>query len=208
MIDWTNVTGTYLTFKKSNPQVLPPAGRNFYDSTDELMFENAQKLGALPIDSPVEYTRSLRNLKYTIGDNNKRSGKKLFISNLVNAHPAYTPLINKSITKISLKPPRNPTGNIANTREGVKQSTRQDIQNNIVERFQTAHRQSSSLSRLGNQNYNNMINENKEHIADQKYDQYQQNYHTAQNDQHEESDDFEQTYVNPNHSNHLDTIIS
>jgi hypothetical protein len=92
MIDWTNVTGTYLTFKKSNPQVLPPAGRNFYDSTDELMFENAQRIGAFAIESPVEYTRSLRNLKHTIGDTNKRSGKKLFVSNLVNAHPAYTPL--------------------------------------------------------------------------------------------------------------------
>lgn len=109
---------------------------------------------------------------------------------------------------LSLKPPRNPTGNIANTREGVKQSSRQAIQNNIVERFQIAHRQSSSLSRLGSQNYNNMINENKEHVADQKYDQYQQNYHTAQNDQPEEDYEFEQTYVNPIRSNHLDTINS
>jgi hypothetical protein len=103
MIDWTNVIGTYLTFKKSNPQVLPPAGRNFYDSTDELMFENAQKLGALAIESPVEYTRNLRNLKHNIGDSNKRSGKKLFVSNLVSAHPAYTPLQIESPSHINDK---------------------------------------------------------------------------------------------------------
>lgn len=50
------------------------------------------------------------------------------------------------------------------------------------------------MSKLGSQNYNNMINDYKEPVEqDQEY--YQQNFHTSQNGNHAGKNGLNQTYV-------------
>jgi hypothetical protein len=103
MTKWSIVTIICQIFKKNNPQVLPPAGKNFYDYRDKEMFINAQRRGTMAIDSPVEYNKTIKNISYILEDNKKRSGKKLYSGNFANAHPAYTPLQIESPPRITDK---------------------------------------------------------------------------------------------------------
>ena len=81
---------------------------------------------------------------------------------------------------MSHKPPRNPTRNYNNTNEHPKQSTHpvSNFQDNMGDRAHSEERRASSLSKLGNQNYQNMV-QNYTQGNELPVDQNAENHHAA-----------------------------
>lgn len=194
--------------KKTNPQALPPAGKNFYDYQNKNTFISAQKYGSMAISSPSSevYKRNEKYVIQRIEDTKKRTGKKLFMNNLANTMSVYTPFqfespfksgekanqfegaLSKTLDhrrgshqngksnvfyvvgyydhqrmnhheetmgRMSQKPPKNPTRNIPQE-ENQRQDTHQ-LQNYHSLEHGGIEKRSSSLSKLGLQNYQQMV---------------------------------------------------
>lgn len=63
--------------KKTNPQVLPPAGKNFYEYSNKKEFVSAQKFGSMIVVKPNSnsFSNSTRLKINNLSEFNKKTGK-------------------------------------------------------------------------------------------------------------------------------------
>ena len=89
--------------KRFNPQVLPPAGKNFYDLNDKSSFVTAQKYGSLSVLTPSNFSgsKNFNSQKINGTPSNKfqslreknhvKTGKRLFPQTYSNIYNNFSP---------------------------------------------------------------------------------------------------------------------
>ncbi|CAI2359955.1 unnamed protein product [Moneuplotes crassus] len=199
--------------QKTNPQVLPPAGKNFYDFNNRDKFIDAQKLGSMNLDSPsADYYNNSKFIQYKLTQNKKKTGKRMFNKNSSFNQNMNSPILFDSPSnavmkyrqengsenhlnsqsmfdrnKLSQKPPRNPMRHIRNNIEPPRDPATFNNCENPIERSRNNENRGSSMSRLGGQNYNNMIMNTAPAVQEDLENQSYHSYYEKNEDQNIQS---------------------
>ncbi|CAI2387333.1 unnamed protein product [Moneuplotes crassus] len=168
--------------QRTNPQGLPPAGKNFYDFSGKKKFVDAHKLGSINFHiSSAVYNRNSKIANYKLDQKKRKTGKRMFRADHDSDRAIQPPLLFESpkvmmmkykkindfdqqfddskahYRTLNRKPPINPIRYGRNQLLDTKTPSELNSRLTPIEKTRNNESRNSSMSKLGGRNYSNMI---------------------------------------------------